>query len=144
MTIYFAINEFEDLESHFDLEGVYFSKEDLFKDLETIRKEGYNIYSVDASMFTNYKLKGSSLNLCNMSKILEEFNEQEEYGEYLRLKAKFEHESTTLDEAIKLEEESKIYYVTVYGESVTLDDVESEHTVFKGTKSECDDYIDNL
>ena len=90
MTIYFAINECEDLESHFDLEGVYFSKEDLFKDLKTIRKEEYNIYSIDGSMFTNYKLRGSSLNLCNISEILEEYNEREEHKEYLRLKEKYE------------------------------------------------------
>lgn len=129
MTIYFAINEYDDLESHFDLEGVYFSKEDLFKDLKTIRKEGYNIYSIDNSMFTSYKLKGSSLNLCNMSEILEEYNEREEYEKYLRLKEKYE---------------PKVYYVTVHGESITLDEVESEHTVFKGTESECQEYIDNL
>ena len=38
MKIYFAINEYEDLEYHFDLRGVYLSKEDLFEDLSAIKK----------------------------------------------------------------------------------------------------------
>lgn len=38
----------------------------------------------------------------------------------------------------------KKYYVNSYGNYIGVDEVESEHTVFSGTKKECEEYIDNL
>lgn len=92
MKIYFAINECEDLESHFDLEGVYLSKEDLFEDLSAIKKDGYSVYSCEDSMFVNPKVNRGSLHQENMSELLNELNEQNEYKKYLRLKEKYEKE----------------------------------------------------
>ena len=51
MKIYFAINECEELESHFDLRGVYFSKEDLLKDLNRIKNDDSSVYSCEDSIF---------------------------------------------------------------------------------------------
>ena len=61
MKIYFAINEIEDLEAHFDLRGVYFSKEDLLEDLSAITKDGSSVYSCEDSMFINPKVNRGSL-----------------------------------------------------------------------------------
>lgn len=94
MKIYFAINEYDDLESHFDLKGVYFSKEDLLEDLSAIKKDGNLIYSCEDSMFINPKINRGSLHQENMSKLLEELNEQNEYKEYLKLKEKYENKET--------------------------------------------------
>jgi hypothetical protein len=92
MKIYFAINECEDLESHFDLEGVYFSKEDLFEDLPTIKSNNLSIYSCEDSVFKNTKINRGSLQLESKSELLKELKEQNEYKEYLRLKEKYEKE----------------------------------------------------
>ncbi len=92
MKIYFAIDEIKTLESHFDLEGVYFSKEDLFEDLNTIKQEGCSVYSCEDSMFINPKINRGLLYQENMSELLNELNEQNEYKEYLRLKEKYEKE----------------------------------------------------
>ena len=94
MKIYFAINECEDLESHFDLRGVYFSKEDLFEDLSEIKNDGSSVYSCEDSMFINPKVYRGSLHQENMSELFEELNEQNEYKEYLRLKEKYENKET--------------------------------------------------
>ena len=83
MKIYFAINEYEDLESHFDLRGVYLSKEDLFEDLSAIKKDNSSVYSCEDSMFINPKINRGSLHQENMSELLNELNEQNEYKEYL-------------------------------------------------------------
>ena len=91
MKIYFAINEYDDLESHFDLKGVYLSKEDLLEDLSAIKKDGRSVYSCEDSMFINPKVNRGSLHQENMSKLLDEFAEQNEYKEYLRLKEKYEN-----------------------------------------------------
>lgn len=90
MKIYFAINECEDLESHFDLEGVYFSKEDLLEDLSAINECDGSVYSCEDSMFINPKVNRGSLQQENMSELLKELKEQNEYKEYLRLKEKYE------------------------------------------------------
>jgi hypothetical protein len=90
MKIYFAIGEYDDLESHFDLRGVYFSKEDLFEDLSAIKEDGSSVYSCEDSMFINPKMNRGSLCQENMSELLEELNKQSEYKEYLRLKEKYE------------------------------------------------------
>lgn len=89
MKIYFAINEYDDLEYHFDLEGVYISKKDLFEDLSVIEKYDYSVYSCEDSMFINQINRGS-LHQENMSELLNKLNEQNEYKEYLRLKEKYE------------------------------------------------------
>ena len=91
MTMYFAINECEDLEYHFDLRGVYLSKEDLFEDLSTIKKDGSSVYSCKDSMFINPKINRGSLHQENMSELLKELNERNEYKHYLRLKEKYEN-----------------------------------------------------
>lgn len=90
MKIYFAINECDDLESHFDLRGVYFSKEDLLEDLNAIKKGDSSVYSCEDSMFINPKAHRGSLHQENMSELLNELKEQNEYKEYLRLKEKYE------------------------------------------------------
>lgn len=90
MKIYFAINECEDLESHFDLEGVYFSKEDLLEDLSAIKENDDSVYSCEDSMFVNPKVNRGSLRQENMSELLKELNERSEHKEYLRLKEKYE------------------------------------------------------
>ena len=90
MKIYFAINEYDNLESHFDLRGVYLSKEDLFEDLSVIKKDGSSVYSCEDSMFTNPKINRGSLHQENMSELLNELNEQNEYKKYLKLKEKYE------------------------------------------------------
>ena len=89
MRIYFAVNEFEDLESHFDLEGVYLSKEDLMYDLPTIEKNGHSVYYCDDSVIENTKTYKDTFHQCNMSELLNELKEQNEYKEYLRLKEKY-------------------------------------------------------
>ena len=89
--IYFAINEYEDLEYHFDLRGVYFSKEDLFEDLSAIKKDGSSVYSCEDSIFINPKINRGSLHQENMSELLNELNEQNEYKKYLELKEKYEN-----------------------------------------------------
>ena len=86
MTIYFAIGEFDDLESHFDLECVYFSKEDLLKDLRKIKESRYSIYSTDKTV----SIDEGRLVHHEFSEFEEEAKESEEYKEYLRLKEKFE------------------------------------------------------
>ena len=88
MKIYFAINECEDLESHFDLRGVYFSKEDLLKDLSRIKHDDSSVYSCEDSIFVTKA--DSLLHQENMSELLKELKEQNEYKEYLRLKEKYE------------------------------------------------------
>ena len=93
MTIYFAINEYDDMESHFDLEGVYFSKEDLLKDLKKIKRNGYAIYSINGTRFLDMdKSKGhnSMLVPLDIKEFEKELKEQEEYDTYLKLKEKFE------------------------------------------------------
>lgn len=92
MKIYFAIYECDDLESHFDLRGVYLSKEDLLEDLSAIKKDGSSVYSCEDSMFINPKVHRGSLHQENMSELLDELAEQKEYKEYLRLKEKYEKE----------------------------------------------------
>lgn len=92
MKIYFAINECEELESHFDLRGVYFSKEDLLEDLSAIKKGDSSVYSCENSRFINPKVYRASLHQENMSELLNELKEQNEYKEYLRLKEKYEKE----------------------------------------------------
>ena len=91
MKIYFAINECEDLESHFNLEGVYFSKEDLLEDLSEINKYGNSVYYCEDSVFINPEVNRGSLHQEKMSELLNELNEQNEYKEYLRLKEKYEN-----------------------------------------------------
>lgn len=86
MTIYFAIGEFNELEPHFDLEYVYFSKEDLLKDLRKIKKNEYSIYSTDKTV----SIDKNRLVYHEFSEFEKELKEQEEYKEYLRLKEKFE------------------------------------------------------
>ena len=76
MKIYFAINEYEDLESHFDLEGVYFSKEDLFEDLSEINKYGNSVYYCEDSVFINSKVNRGSLHQEKMSELLNELSER--------------------------------------------------------------------
>lgn len=95
-TIYFAINEFNDLEGHFDLQGVYFSEEDLLKDLKGIKKNGYKIYSTDNSCFVSKEyeigiVSGKFIE-CKIKDFEEKLKNKEEYEEYLRLKKKFEKE----------------------------------------------------
>lgn len=85
MKIYFAINEYDDLESHFDLKGVYFSKEDLLEDLSDIKNDGSSVYSCEDSIF----IKRGSLHQENISELLKESNERNEYKKYLRLKEKY-------------------------------------------------------
>ena len=92
MKIYFAIDECDDLESHFDLRGVYLSKEDLLEDLNVIKKDGSSVYSCEDSMFINPKVHRGSLHQENISELLKELNERNEYKEYLRLKEKYEKE----------------------------------------------------
>lgn len=87
MKIYFAINELDDLEYHFDLRGVYFSKDDLLKDLIDIKNEGSSVYSCEDSIF----IRRGSLHQEDMSELSKELNEQDEYKEYLRLKEKYEN-----------------------------------------------------
>lgn len=94
MKIYFAIYECDDLESHFDLRGVYLSKEDLLEDLSAIKEDGSSVYSCEDSMFINPKVHRGSLHQENMSELLDEFAEQNEYKEYLRLKEKYENKET--------------------------------------------------
>ncbi len=53
MTIYFIINETDDLEYHFDLEYVYFSKKELIRDLKKIKDCCYSIYSADSTVSFN-------------------------------------------------------------------------------------------
>lgn len=89
MTVYFAINETEDLEFHFDLEYVYFSKEDLIKDLKKIKDWGYSIYSADNTVSIDDDNKLTKHTFKEFEKELKESNE---YKEYLRLKEKFEKE----------------------------------------------------
>lgn len=89
MTIYFAIGEFNELESHFDLGCVYFSKEDLLKDLRKIKKNEYSIYSTDKTV----SFDKNRLVYHEFSEFEKELKEQEEYKEYLRLKEKFEKEN---------------------------------------------------
>ena len=89
MKIYFAINECEELESHFDLRGVYFSKEDLLKDLNRIKNDESSVYSCEDSIFIT-EAKNLLLYQESMSKLLKELKEQNEYKEYLRLKEKYE------------------------------------------------------
>ena len=91
MKIYLAINEFDDLESHFDLRGVYLSKEDLLEDLSLIKAEGSLVYSCEDSMFINPKINRGSLHQENMSELLNELNERNEYKKYLKLKEKYEN-----------------------------------------------------
>ena len=90
MKIYFAINEYEDLEYHFDLRGVYLSKEDLLEDLSSIKKDGSSVYSCEDSMFINPKVNRGSLHQENISEFSNELNEQNEYKKYLKLKEKYE------------------------------------------------------
>ncbi len=92
MKIYFAINEYDDLESHFDLRGVYLSKEDLLEDLSAIKEDDSLVYSCEDSMFVNPRVNRGSLRQENMSEFLDELNEQNECKEYLRLKEKYEKE----------------------------------------------------
>ena len=80
MTIYFAIGEFDDLEC------VYFSKEDLLKDLRKIKENEYSIYSTDKTV----SIDKNRLVYHEFSEFEKEVKEQEEYKEYLRLKEKFE------------------------------------------------------
>ena len=87
MKIYFAINEWEDLEYHFDLKGVYLSKDDLLKDLIDIKNDGSFVYSCEDSIF----IRRGSLHQEDMSELSKELNEQDEYKEYLRLKEKYEN-----------------------------------------------------
>lgn len=89
MTIYFAIDDFDDFESHFDLECVYFSKEDLLKDLIKIKENEYSIYSTDKTV----SIDKNRLVYHEFSEFEKEIKEQEEYKEYLRLKEKFEKEN---------------------------------------------------
>ncbi len=93
-TIYFAINEFNDLEGHFDLQGVYFSEEDLLKDLKGIKKNGYSVYATDRSCFVSKEYEIGIVNgkfiECNIKDFEEKLKNKEEYEEYLRLKKKFE------------------------------------------------------
>ena len=89
MTIYFAIDESYDVESHFDLKWVYFSKEDLLKDLTKIEENGHSIYSTDGTV----SIDEGRLLYHEFSEFEEEAKEQEEYKEYLRLKEKFEKEA---------------------------------------------------
>ena len=76
MKIYFAINEYEDLESHFDLEGVYFLKEDLFEDLSEINKYGNSVYYCEDSVFINLEVNRGSLHQEKMSELLNELSER--------------------------------------------------------------------
>lgn len=123
MTIYLAISEYEDLEYHMDIEGLYFSKEDLFKDFEKIKNNKFDIYKTDKSSFIN-----EAFEKCNIKELEKEFIKHNEYNEYLRLKEKYE----------------RLYYVNVHGESITIDEDNSEYTMFKGTMLECKDFIANL
>ena len=93
-TIYFAIDEFNDLEGHFDLQGVYFSEEDLLKDLKGIKKNGYTIYRADNSCFVSKEyeigiVSGKFIE-CNIKDFEEKLKNKEEYDESLRLKKKYE------------------------------------------------------
>lgn len=90
MKIYFAIDEYKDLESHFDLECVYFSKEDLLKDLRKIEKNKYSIFSTDKTV----SIDENRLVYHEFSEFEKEVKEQEEYKEYLRLKEKYENAET--------------------------------------------------
>lgn len=92
--IYFAIDQFTDWEGHFDLVGVYFSEEDLLKDIRMIRANNYSIYSATESTLD---CKSSNLKKHTTIEFMEKLKEKElkekeeqEYKEYLRLKEKFE------------------------------------------------------
>lgn len=96
MKIYFAINEYDDIESHFDLRGAYLSKESLLEDLSAIKEDGSSVYSCEESVFINPKVNRGSLHQENMSELLNELNEQNEYKEYLRLKEKYENKENII------------------------------------------------
>ena len=85
--IYLVIDDYEDLEGHFDLLGVYFSKEDLVKDFEKLKEISSNfvIYRTDISCL------GENLEyFCNAQRFEEEHKEKFEYQLYLELKEKYE------------------------------------------------------
>ena len=89
MTVYFVINEMEDLEPHFDLEYVYFTKGDLIRDLREIKDCGFSIYSADNTISFNNKNK---LTKHTFSEFEEGLKESDEYKEYLRLSKIFGHD----------------------------------------------------
>lgn len=87
MTIYLAIDEYEDLESHFDLKGIYLSKKDMINDIDNIKRNRLSIYVADES---RCKFNPHGYEKCNIKEFEKEIIEHNEYNEYLRLKAKFE------------------------------------------------------
>lgn len=92
MIVYFAVYEDEDLEPHFDLEYVYFTKGDLLRDLKKIKNCGYSIYSADNTVSFN---NNNKLTKHTISEFEKELEESDEYKEYLRLSEIFGHDYET-------------------------------------------------
>ena len=88
--IYIVVDEYEDLETHFDLENVFSSKEELLKGWASVKKErgglkgDWNVYCTEG--FASNQV----LTDCDKKAIEKEFQEIEEKKLYLKLKKKFE------------------------------------------------------
>ena len=86
--IYLVIEEFSDLEDHFEFNHIFLSKEELILNFTKIKNEiGKDYISVYR---TNRSCSYNELEIVDLKQLLGEVAQKDEYNLYLKLKAKFE------------------------------------------------------